>query len=108
MGRPGPLTREVRRLRMAPSFILRPWDVKAIGQKCLAIILELLGLGMGGMVTGIHHSGVECVHKDVVRRETNAPVGEAEVYLRTSGDTVKTCTCGYFDRSKEFDYLFPG
>lgn len=55
-------------------------------RKHLVGILELLGLGMGTMVTRLQQSGMEYLHKDVLRREVNAIVSKAAMYFRRSED----------------------
>lgn len=69
---------------MAQSVSLRLHDVRTMGRRHLAVILEFLDLGMDTMVTGLQGSGVECLHKDVLRREVNSSVSETALYFRRS------------------------
>lgn len=50
----------------------------------MAAILDLLNLAMGTIETGLQQSGMECLHREVLRREVNASVSEAAPYFRRS------------------------
>lgn len=56
---------------------MRLRDISAMGPKRLAEILELLGLGTGTIVTGLQQSRMECLNKEVLRKEINTSVSEA-------------------------------
>lgn len=54
-----------------------------MGRRRLIGIFQLLGLGLGTIVTDVQQSGMECVLKEVLKREVKASVSEAAPYFRS-------------------------
>lgn len=59
---------------------------KQTERKLLGVIMELLGLRMGAVVTGLQQSGMECVHKNVSATEANSSVRQAPSYIESDED----------------------
>lgn len=60
--------------------------MRASRRKLAAGILYLLDLEMGTTVTDIQQLGMECLYKEVLRREVDVSVSEVAPYTRRSGD----------------------
>lgn len=77
-----PHKEDVRRLRTMCSVSLRPYYVRAMGRKHVAGILVLLDLGMCTIMIGLQQSGMECLHREVLKKEINASVIETAPFVR--------------------------